>query len=178
MKRKIVLLFCLILFCSSLFCGCLKEKENPDYLRIHIRANSDRKQDQEVKLVVRDSVIAYLSPFLQKAATRQEAEEIVLSRVNELRKEIDELLYSCGFFYGCDIRVDTEYFDTRSYGELTLTEGYYRAVIVDLGDGEGHNWWCVAFPPLCFTLSEDYENIQYKSIVYEVVRKYLEREGK
>ena len=76
------------------------------------------------------------------------------------------------------MRVDTEYFETRSYGDLTLDEGYYRAVIVELGTGEGKNWWCVAYPPLCFTLSENYENINYRSILYEVVKKYLDKEGK
>ena len=178
MRRKVFSFLCLSMLFLCALVGCLQQRENSDYLRIHIRANSDLAADQEVKLVVRDSVIEYLSPFLQNAKTRQEAEKIVLSHASEMEKAIDELLYSCGFFYGCTVRVDTEYFETRSYGDLTLDEGHYRAVIVELGTGEGKNWWCVAYPPLCFTLSENYENINYRSILYEVVKKYLDKEGK
>ena len=90
---------------------------------------------------------------------------------------MDELLYSCGYYYGCEVYVDTEYFDKRSYENLTLEEGYYKAIIVNLGTGKGKNWWCVAFPPLCFT-SEDYDNVNYKSILYEIVKKYSDKEKK
>lgn len=178
MKRKIAVFLCLVSLYLCALTACSAYGTNADYLRIHIRANSDLDADQEVKLVVRDSVIEYLSPFLCKVKTRKEAENVVLSHVNELQRQIDELLYSCGFFYGCSVRVDTEFFEKRSYGDLTLDAGYYRAVIVDLGTGEGHNWWCVAFPPLCFTLSENYENAQYRSILYDVVKKYLDKEEK
>lgn len=178
MLRKVFSFLCLSMLFLCALGGCLQQRENSDYLRIHIRANSDRNVDQEVKLVVRDCVIDYLSPLLQSAKTRSEAEHIVLTHVPELENEIDELLYSCGFFYGCNVVIDTEFFDKRSYGELTLDEGYYRAIIIDLGTGKGHNWWCVAFPPLCFTLSENYDNIQYRSIVCDVVKKYLEKEEK
>lgn len=174
MKKLLSILF-LILFLFPCLAGC-SEKEDPNYLRIHIRANSDSPDDQEIKLVVRDSVVEYLSPLLQSAKTRQEAEKIVLSHVDKLEKQIDELLFSCGYFYTCSVRIDTEFFEEKTYGDLTLEKGYYRAVIVALGTGEGKNWWCVAFPPLCFALGEDYQNIQYKSIVYEVVKKYLREE--
>lgn len=148
------------------------------YLRIHIRANSDEKSDQEIKLAVRDEMIEYLSPLLSPASSRREAEKIVLSHREELRNATDEFLTKCGFDYGCEVSVRTEYFDERSYGDLTLSEGYYRAVVVELGSGLGKNWWCVAFPPLCFTLDENYENAVYKSYLYEIVKKYLQKEGK
>ena len=176
MKKKIATGICLILLFLCVLAGCSTEEANGDYLRIHIRANSDAACDQDVKLAVRDSLIGYLSPFLQEASTRRQAEEIVTSRAGEIERAVNELLYSCGFYYGCTVRVDTEYFDERSYGSLTLPEGAYRAIIVELGSGQGKNWWCVAFPPLCFTLDENVENVQYKSILVEIVKKYVKKE--
>ena len=138
-------------------------------LRIHIRASSDSACDQEIKLAVRDCVVEYLSPVLRGIENATEAENVIYKHKNEMENMIDEMLYSCGFFYGSEILIDTEYFETKNYGEFTLTDGYYRAVIINLGTGKGRNWWCVAFPPLCFTLGEDYENIIYKSILMELL---------
>ena len=176
MKKNIALILILILLAFA--AGCVQTISPSDgYLRIHIRANSNLDCDQEVKLAVRDSLVKYLTPLLSEAETRIDAEKIILSRITEIEKITNELLYSCGYFYGCNATVDTEYFEERSYGDLVLKEGYYRAVILNLGTGEGKNWWCVAFPPLCFT-SDDYDNINYKSILLEVVKKYSEKEEK
>lgn len=174
-KNAIILLIMIFMF---LFFGCV-QSVSPDegYLRIHIRANSNYPCDQEVKLVVRDSLVKYLSPLLSEAQNKEDAEKIVISHIPVIEKATDELLYSCGYFYGCEVKVDTEYFGKRRYENVVLEEGYYRAVIVNLGTGKGNNWWCVAFPPLCFTY-DDYENVNYKSILLEVVKKYSDKEGK
>ncbi|MBR1624761.1 MAG: stage II sporulation protein R [Clostridia bacterium] len=180
MKRFFTLFLLVLLFATAFLTvalGC-EEKVDGKYLRIHIRANSDGAEDQEIKLVARDGVIEYLTPFLSDARNRREAERIVLDHKEGISSVVNETLSRCGFTYGCNVRVGTEFFDERTYGDLTLPEGYYRAVIVELGSGEGKNWWCVAFPPLCFTLDEGYKNMQYKSILYEIVKKYLKREGK
>lgn len=158
--------------------GCIEYgTDEDDYLRIHIRANSNLPCDQEVKLAVRDSLVQYLSPLLSEARTREEAEKIIISHIPEIETVTNELLYSCGYYYGCEAEVNTEYFEKKRYGNLELEAGYYRAVILNLGTGEGQNWWCVAFPPLCFT-SDDYDNINYKSILYEIIKKYSKKEGK
>ena len=125
-----------------------------------------------------EKIMMMFTPFLSDARNRREAERIVLDHKEGISSVVNETLSRCGFTYGCNVRVGTEFFDERTYGDLTLPEGYYRAVIVELGSGEGKNWWCVAFPPLCFTLDEGYKNMQYKSILYEIVKKYLKREGK
>lgn len=178
-KKVCIVLFIGIFLVSVFMCffGC-DALADETYLRIHIRANSNEKADQEIKLAVRDGVIGYLSPLLSDAKTRKQAERIVLSHQSDLQEFIDEYLLQCGFSYRSAVSVRTERFDERTYGTLTLPEGYYRAVIVDLGTGEGKNWWCVAFPPLCFTLDENYENATYKSFLYEIIRKYLAKEGK
>lgn len=170
MKKIIVVLLSVILMMIASSCMNYK-KPMEGILRIHIRASSDNECDQEMKLVVRDCVIEYLSPILRKTENATDAEKTISEHKDELKNVIDEMLYSCGFFYGSEILIDTEYFETRSYGELTFDSGYYRAVIINLGTGEGRNWWCVAFPPLCFTVGEDYKNIIYKSILKEIINK-------
>lgn len=179
MKKIYAILLCGVILVSvfSCFFGC-DALADETYLRIHIRANSNEQADQEIKLAVRDGMIGYLSPLLSGAKTRFEAERIVLSHQSDLQSFVDEYLSRCGFSYRSTVAVRTERFEERTYGDLTLSEGYYRAVIVNLGTGEGKNWWCVAFPPLCFTLDENYENATYKSFLYEIIRKYLAKEGK
>lgn len=174
--KKILVFILLVMFmvvnCVFLT-GCFLSEDSPmdGILRIHIRASSNSSSDQEVKLVVRDSVIEFLSPYLKSAKDSTDAEKIVRKLSSKMKNMIDEVLYSCGFFYGCEINIGTEFFEKKSYGEFTLDSGYYRAIIVNLGTGEGRNWWCVAFPPLCFTLGEDYQNINYKSILWEIIKK-------
>ena len=177
-KFYIFTLLVLIAINCTFLSGCFLFEEKPidGILRIHIRASSDSSSDQEVKLVVRDSVIEFLSPYLEKAKDSSDAEKIVRNLSSKMKNMIDEVLYSCGFFYGCEINIGTEFFEKKSYGEFTFESGYYRAVIVNLGTGKGRNWWCVAFPPLCFTLGEDYENINYKSILWEIIKKERENE--
>ncbi|MBO7390523.1 MAG: stage II sporulation protein R, partial [Clostridia bacterium] len=80
---------------------------------------------------------------------------------------------SCGYDYGCRVRLGRESFPTRTYGDLTLKEGVYDAVIVELGSGEGKNWWCVAYPPLCFIAAEETgkEEVEYRSWIADLFRK-------
>jgi stage II sporulation protein R len=169
--KKIIAAFIVILMLLCALIGCAQAaNSDTDYLRIHIRADSNEKADQEIKLVVRDSVIEYLSPYLSKAENAVQAEKIVKAHAEDLEAMIDELLFSCGFTYTAHVVIDTEYFEKNTYGDLVLDSGYYRAVIVNLGSGSGKNWWCVAYPPLCFTLGEDYDNVNYKSILYEIIK--------
>lgn len=166
MKKFIVTVLILIFVFTFFSC----KGENEDFIRIHIRANSDGESDQEIKLVVRDVVVTFLTPLLKDAISVQEAEKIIRENVDVLDNKIELMLNKCGYEYGANIKIDREYFDDKSYGELTLKAGVYKAVIVSLGKGVGKNWWCVAYPPLCFS-GEDYNKIKYKSYFYEIFSK-------
>lgn len=148
---------------------------NSEYLRIHIRANSNDEQDQAVKLKVKDAVVEYLIPLLAKAETKEDAERILRSHKEEIALEAANALRKEGFRYGAKADVKSEEFPTRQYGSETFPSGVYDALIVELGEGKGDNWWCVAFPPLCFTPNANSKNIVYKSKIIEIINKWKEK---
>jgi len=87
---------------------------------------------------------------------------------------IDNILKEQGFDYISNIKLNNEYFPTRTYNDVTLESGFYDAIIVELGKAEGNNWWCVAYPPLCFMYeSSNFGNITYKSILLELINKFF-----
>ena len=167
MKGRIIAIV-LILCCIAALCGC--EKVNDEYLRIHIRANSNLQEDQAIKLVVRDEVVKYLTPLLADKKSLSDAKRTVIGHKEELEKVADIVLRQYGFFYGAKCSVKVENFPERTYGDLTLKSGRYQAIIIELGEGTGDNWWCVAFPPLCF-VGDGQGEIEYKSILYEWLKR-------
>lgn len=142
-----------------------------EYLRIHIRANSDESEDQAVKYLVRDAIVEYLTPLVAEAETRPEAEKILSSRLDEIERVAESVLLSNGYAYGAEASVRDEEFPTRVYGEYTLEAGVYRALIVELGAGAGQNWWCVVYPPLCFAGGAG-GNVVYKSKIREIIEQW------
>lgn len=148
--------------------------QNTEYLRIHIRANSDSGEDQAVKYLVRDAVVEYLTPYVAQSQTREDAEKMLASRLSGISAVADGVLRANGFFYGARAELCEEEFPTRVYGEYTLEAGVYRALIVSLGSGTGDNWWCVIYPPLCFA-GEPGDNVVYKSKIAEIIEKWKNR---
>ena len=140
------------------------------YLRIHIRANSNLSVDQAVKYRVRDGVVEYLTPLVAECETRGEAEEKLSGRLDEIACLAGGILSEYGFSYGAKAALVNETFPTRLYGEYTLPAGEYRALIVCLGEGAGDNWWCVVYPPLCF--SNVSGNVVYKSKIAEIIEQW------
>ena len=144
-----------------------------EYLRIHIRANSNSEIDQNVKYEVKSLAVEYLTPFIAECDTKQDAERVLQQNKEILENKIDLLLYKKGFNYNSNIAIRNEKFPTRVYEDFTLEEGFYDAVVIELGKAEGDNWWCVVYPPLCFTGNES--NIVYKSKIYEIIQNFKNR---
>ena len=153
----------LILGSLFLLCGC---SENEDYLRVHIRANSNSEEDQNVKYFVKDVVVEYMSPLLKNVEKKADVVTIVCDNKANIKTIVDTVLNEKGFNYGCEIEINNEYFPTRSYDNFTLNAGYYDAIIVKLGGGAGNNWWCVMYPNLCFVQPD---NVVYKSKIQEII---------
>lgn len=141
-----------------------------DYLRIHVRADSNDSSAQAVKYLVRDDVVAYLTPLVTSFETRDEAVVGVRARLNDLARVASATLARNGLAYGATAELKTERFPTRVYGEYTLPSGEYVALILRLGRGEGDNWWCVVYPPLCFAGKTG--NVVYESKIAELIRKW------
>ncbi|MBO5525655.1 MAG: stage II sporulation protein R [Clostridia bacterium] len=148
------------------FCA---DREECEYLRIHIRANSNETVDQTVKYEVRDMIVAYLTPMIERSSSKEEAMNCIRSHLSEISALSDDVLRLNGFDYGARASLKRETFPTRVYDGVTLEAGEYDAVIVELGDGKGDNWWCVVYPPLCFSG----EKVHYKSYLYGLVKKYI-----
>jgi len=140
-----------------------------DLIRIHIRANSENKEDQDVKLKVRDQITEYLECELDGVKTHDEAYSRLLELQEDIKSVAIETLRQNGFFYGARVTINNEFFPTRTYEGIVVQSGYYDAVIVELGQGIGKNWWCVIYPPLCFINRGDYSTEwEYKSILEDI----------
>ena len=119
-------------------------------LRYHVVANSDSEEDQEVKLKVKEAVLEELSGKLEAVKDAKEAASVVEDNRENILAVANKVLNEEGFTYTATMRVDEEYFPAKIYGDLTLPPGDYDALVIELGEGEGKNWWCVLFPTLCF----------------------------
>jgi len=128
-----------------------KGKNNADYLRIHVRANSNEQIDQDVKYKVKDEIVKFITPYAAECTDKQAAMKIIGGILGEIEEVANKVLAENGFDYKSRASVRTEEFPTRVYGDTTLEAGLYDALIVELGSGTGDNWWCVIYPPLCFT---------------------------
>lgn len=120
-----------------------------EVLRLHIIANSDSPEDQRLKLRVRDAVLEHSGDFFGDAGSRDEAELGVREKLPEICALAERTLRE----NGCGDRVSAEItdveFNERTYGDITMPAGEYRALRITIGKAAGHNWWCVLFPPLC-----------------------------
>lgn len=133
----------------------------PCVLRLHVLANSDSPEDQELKLKVRDRLLECGGELFGSADSLCEAEELVNKNIAALESAAREEIAENGFDYSVSVSLEKSRFNTRSYGDdLTLPAGIYDAVKVKIGSGEGHNWWCVMFPPVCVGAASDSKEME------------------
>lgn len=154
-EASVALSLVLTLVFSIIGFGLKCDEIRSDVVRLHILANSDSEEDQHVKLIVRDALLNCGEKLFSGVADIKNAEEILISDKDKLLKIIDEILKSNGFDYTSQIYITEEYFSTRTYENFTLPAGRYAALKIVLGEGEGHNWWCVMFPPLCLPAASE-----------------------
>lgn len=147
------LVLCLALSVCGFYGECQGIRER--VVRLHILANSDSEEDQALKLAVRDAVVEASAGWLDRAADAGEARQIVESRLPELEQIARRTVQEAGQTYPVSAQLCETYFPTRQYGNVTLPAGNYEAVRLVIGAGEGHNWWCVVFPPLCAGAAAD-----------------------
>ena len=142
------LIFSFLLSISSFSADCNNIRNK--ILRMHVIANSDSIEDQNLKLKVRDAVLSKGKELFDGSITADEAEDKIKPHINELRDVALTAVRDEGYDYDIEIRVQEDFFKTRVYdNSVTLPAGYYTAVKVIIGEGKGKNWWCVMFPPMC-----------------------------
>ena len=119
-----------------------------DTLRLHIRARSDSEEDQQIKLEIQDRVLENFTEYTD-VCQKSEAEALLNGKIDRIKSAVDGWLSELGCNYGCEVYLCEEWFDTRDYGDFSLPKGVYTALVIELGGGEGENWWCVMYPPMC-----------------------------
>ena len=167
MKTKIciIVFILLVIVAGAMF---LPKQEKYDYLRLHIRANSNLDIDQNVKYEIKNRVVDMLTPYFCNIESKSDAVAIVEKMIPQIEDKCNLTLKQKGFDYVANVKINNEYFPTRTYVNTTLESGYYDAVIIELGSAKGDNWWCVMYPPLCFVnKNENNMQINYKSIFWE-----------
>lgn len=130
------------------------EEIRGDVLRLHVLANSDSEEDQQLKLLVRDALLEKGKNIFDGSVTKENAEEKIEEEKEALIETAEKVIKENGFDYDVEITVTDEFFTTRTYENVTLPAGKYKAVRVLIGESSGQNWWCVMFPPLCIPTAQ------------------------
>lgn len=170
---------------SNIFCGCTTitvdkvcvnnlEAKTLNYndvkdslIRFHVIANSDSDEDQQLKLKVKNKVIEYLYPYLKESESIDNSRKIITDNMNNVKALAEEVIKEEGYSYNVNLQLSRENFPDKSYGNIVLPQGNYEAFRIIIGSGEGRNWWCVMFPPLCF-VDESKAEVEYDKVEEEI----------
>ncbi len=139
----VVLILCIV------YSGSTQKQIADNVVRLHIVANSNTAEDQELKLKVRDAILEHVASQYPDGATREETTQYLKANLPQIEKIATQVLKENGSDDVVQARYGVFSFPTKEYDNLTLPAGMYEAVRVDLGEAQGENWWCVMFPPLC-----------------------------
>ena len=126
-----------------------------DTLRLHILAASDSDEDQALKLRVRDGILAEYSAELSEVTDLEDARVTLEARLPDIVATAERIVAEAGYDYTVTASLGEEWYDTRDYGEMSLPRGVYTSLIIRIGKGQGRNWWCVMYPPMCLDLATD-----------------------
>ena len=176
--KKIVLVILLIFyisFISKINNVKLEEIIIPkDAIRLRVIANSNNEYDQKIKLKLTMEIEKRIQELLKGTKDIKEARNIIKNNVSNLNIEIKNILEKENYNQKYTIVYSNNYFPEKMYKGITYKQGYYESLVITLGKGEGKNWWCVLFPPLCLMEAEETGNhTEYKFFVKEILNKYF-----
>ena len=147
----VLLLFTFFVFVSALsYVNAISENISASVFRLHVIANSDDKEDQELKYKVRDAVIEYMNDIAKDCTSKEEVIDLAYKYQDEFKEISKKVIEENGYDYDVNINIGNFEFPTKNYGDISLPAGYYDALRIEIGKAQGQNWWCVMFPPLCF----------------------------
>ena len=188
------LLFIYIIICANSYTAAVSFDISSSVFRLHVIANSNSDEDQNLKYIVRDNVLEYMNTLLNDdVSSKEETVKIISDNLDNFRQVAQDTVYENGYNYDVNVEIGNFAFPTKNYGDISLPSGYYDALRISIGNADGRNWWCVMFPPLCFvdvtsgivpeesktTLEEnlsdeEYELISGSSAEFEVKFKFVE----
>ncbi len=149
LKRLYIILICVLVIISAtgVYAYRVNKNLNDNIIRLHILGNSNNIFDQEIKYKIRDKVV---ENYNFEGKTKQQQYKILQDNLDKIKTDVDKWLMEFGVDYQCSVTLTEDIFPTRKYGNLKLPYGKYTALKIILGNGDGKNWWCVMFPPMCF----------------------------
>lgn len=155
-KVKMVILLTILFFiyvslCAISYAYDISEDISSSVFRLHVIANSDSESDQNLKYLVRDNLLNYMNNICANCSSKEEAITIAKAHIDDFNQIALNTIHSEGYNYNVTVNIGNFEFPTKYYGDISLPAGYYDALKVEIGNAKGQNWWCVMFPPLCFT---------------------------
>ena len=147
----LIFLFLLYIFINAYsYVNAVSNNLSDNVFRLHVIANSDSVEDQNLKYIVRDNLISYMNNLCSNCTNKEEAIEIVNNNISSFQEIAQNTILENGYNYNVAVEVGNFEFPTKTYGDISFPAGYYDALKVKIGTAKGQNWWCVMFPPLCF----------------------------
>lgn len=141
-------------------------------IRIRVIANSNSELDQEIKYKVKDEIQDDLYNLLKNTKGIDEARKLINNNLGDLDSKVYNVLNQNNYPLSYKINYGLNYFPQKEYKGVIYEEGYYESLVITLGEGNGDNWWCVLFPPLCLLEAEESDEVEYTSFIKEIVNKY------
>ena len=146
----IFLLFLYVFISAHGYVSAVSANLSEAVFRLHVIANSNTNEDQELKLKVRDSLLNYMNDICSNCYTKEDALSIAETHQAEFEEIAEQTILENGYDYPVKISINAFYFPTKNYGDISLPAGIYDALRIEIGEAKGENWWCVMFPSLCF----------------------------
>lgn len=147
----LLLLLSLFIFISALsYVDAVSTDISNSVFRLHVIANSDSEEDQNLKYKVRDAILDYMTNLSTNCNSKKEVIELAQNHKQELEELATQIIQKNGYQYNVSIKIGNYDFPTKYYGDISLPAGNYEALRIEIGKATGQNWWCVMFPPLCF----------------------------
>lgn len=145
-----LLLFLYIIISATTYTNAVCSDISDSVFRLHVIANSDSSDDQNLKYLVRDNVLQYMNEITNGVTSKEEIIKIISNNLENFKKVAQSTVYDNGYTYEISVEIGNFNFPTKRYGDISFPAGYYDALRIKIGNAEGKNWWCVMFPPLCF----------------------------
>ena len=182
-KRLLLLLLLLFVYtfiCAFSYVNAVSSNIQDSVFRLHVIANSDSEEDQNLKYIVRDKVLEYINSISGSQSSKEDVINLANNNINEIQKIAENTVHENGYNYEVKLNIGNFAFPTKTYGDISFPAGFYDALKIEIGKADGQNWWCVMFPPLCFVdvtsgiVPEDSKEIIKESLSdeeYELVSK-------
>ena len=147
----VLVLFSIFVFASALsYVNAVSEDISESVFRLHVIANSDSQEDQNLKYKVRDKILEYMNEISIDCSSKEEVIALAKENQEKFQDIAKKVIKENGYDYDVNVSIGNYEFPTKNYGDISLPAGNYDALRIEIGDAVGQNWWCVMFPPLCF----------------------------